>query len=175
MSRSVLSWLWSSQRTATASHLRHPAPQLLWQAGQPNICQPEHCGDGGSEDVGAETRKYNFQFSTKQTNFHLTSGVHLDSWCYVMTHSAVSQVKGYRSGPKDQKTSVVIFVKVKIVDSHSFFFFSYWPLHFPIFFNFLSVTPPKTVWYHLRTSVGTLSHRISTTVPLSYTSATHFI
>ena len=70
---------------------------------------------------------------------------------------------------------LVIFVKVKIVDSHSFFFFSYWPLHFPIFFNFLSVTPPKTVWYHLRTSVGTLSHRISTTVQLSYTSTTHFI
>ena len=123
----------------------------------------------------AETRKCNFQFSTKQTIFHLTSGVHLDSWCYVMTHSAVSQVKGYRSGPKDQKTSVVIFVKVQIVDSHSSFFFSYWPLHFPIFFNFLSVTPPKTVWYHLRTSVGTLSHRISTTVPLSYTSAAHLI
>ena len=48
----------------------------------------------------AETRKCNFQFSTKQTIFHLTSGVHLDSWCYVMTHSAVSQVKG-PEGPKD--------------------------------------------------------------------------
>lgn len=53
MSCPVLPWLWSTQRTANTTHLRQPAPQLLWQASQPNICQPEHCGDGGSGGVNA--------------------------------------------------------------------------------------------------------------------------
>ena len=88
-------------------------------------------------------------------------------------HASLVTADGAYHCPVGSIMAIFIFVKVKIVDSHSFFFFSYWPLHFPIFFNFLSVTPPKTVWYHLRTSVGTLSHRISTTVPLSYTFATH--
>ena len=50
----VLARLWSTQRTSSTSHLGHPAPQLLWQASQPNICQPEHCWDGGCGvgDVG---------------------------------------------------------------------------------------------------------------------------
>lgn len=56
MSCPVLPWLWSTQRTANTTHLRHPAPQLLWQASQPNICQPEHCGDGGSGGANAGER-----------------------------------------------------------------------------------------------------------------------
>lgn len=29
-------------------HSRHTAPQLLWQASQPNICHPKQCENGGS-------------------------------------------------------------------------------------------------------------------------------
>lgn len=40
----VPSWLWSSQRAANTSHLRHPA------TGQPSICHTEQRVDGGSGD-----------------------------------------------------------------------------------------------------------------------------
>lgn len=58
MSCPVLSCLWGPQRAASRSHLRRPAPRLLWQAERPNICQPEHCGDGGRGGAGEEKDKW---------------------------------------------------------------------------------------------------------------------
>lgn len=63
----VLSWRWSTQRTASSSHLRHQATHLLWRASQPNICQPLRCGDRCSRLE--ESRRDNAEKNRRKVSF----------------------------------------------------------------------------------------------------------